>query len=144
MKRFLIAAAYGLESLALAAVVSVAAFAATDHQPGDPTEPISIGRSRLDQAGAGGRCDRIRGRSERSARRQLHAVVVALPRHRGGGDDHPSGSGSDDSSGSDSHGSGSDDSSGSGSDGSGSDDSPGSDDSSGSGGDQSGGGSDDD
>ena len=144
MKRFLIAAAYGLGGLALAAVVSVAAFAATDHQLSDPTEPISIGRSRLDQAGAGGDASGSGAGQNGQPAGSFTPSWSPSPGTTGGGDDHPSGSGSDDSSGSDSHGSGSDDSSGSGSDGSGSDDPPGSDDSSGSGGDHSGGGSDDD
>ena len=131
MKRFLIAAAYGLGGLALAAVVSVAAFAATDHQLSDPTEPISIGRSRLDQAGAGGDASGSGAGQNGQPAGDFTPSWSPSPGTAGGGDDHPSGSGSDDSSGS-------------GSDGSGSDDPPGSDDSSGSGGDHSGGGSDDD
>ena len=131
MKRFLIAAAYGLGGLALAAVVSVAAFAATDHQLSDPTEPISIGRSRLDQAGAGGDASGSGAGQNGQPAGSFTPSWSPSPGTTGGGDDHPSGSGSDDSSGS-------------GSAGSGIDDPPGSDDSSGSGGDHSGGGSDDD
>lgn len=145
MKRFLVAAAYGLGGLVLAGTVSVAAFAVTGHQLSDPTEPISIGRTSSVEPVGGGDVGGSAGAAQSSQHGDGWTPSWSpSPSPAGGGDDHSSGSGSVSGSG------GSDDSSGSGSDasgsGSGSDDPSGSggDDSSGSGEDGSGGGGSDD
>lgn len=137
MKRITIAAAYGLGGLALAAVVSVAAFAATNHELSDPTQPIPIGRSTAPDQG-GSAANAGAGQDGQPGGFTPSWTPSASPAQSA--DDHPSGSASDD----DRSGSGSDDPSGSGDHGSSGDDT-GSDDSSGSGsGDDHSGGSGDD